>query len=43
MNDCGSDPLMGPREPSLALFTVSGSRTDALVWDYSFKKRLPIN
>ena len=39
MNDCGSDHSTGTCEPSLALFTVSGCQTDALVSDYSSKSK----
>src|SRR5260370_9064836 len=39
MNDCGSGRRMRTCEPSLALFTVSGCQTDALVSDYSSKER----
>src|SRR5216684_7660407 len=39
MNDCGSGRWMRACKPSLALFTVSGCQTDALVSDYSSKDR----
>ncbi len=39
MNDCGSGRRMRTCGPSLALFTVSGCQTDALVSDYSSKER----
>ena|ERR1700674_300968 len=39
MNDCGSGRWMRTCEPSLALFTVSGCQTDALVSDYSSKNK----
>src|SRR6266436_743468 len=39
MNDCGSGRWMRTCEPSLASFTVSGSRTDVLVSDYSSKSK----
>src|SRR5258708_38693133 len=39
MNDCGSGRWMRTCEPSLALFTVSGCQTDALVSDYSSKDK----
>src|SRR5260370_26028149 len=39
MNDWGSGRWMRTGEPSLALFTVSGCQTDALVSDYNSKDR----